>query len=195
MDLDGIGEDEKPTRSDKLNLEIPTPARRKADEIKRKKADREARGVKGPDIPANRRSPARDIARSLVDDPVYLKKLRKRLYDGIAGPVEIWLWRYAFGDPGKNEEEARRQAELYEKMRADMRAFLKDAPERAKLLELAVTRAPRLLPLPRQPTMEELEAAERGIGQAYRDGESPEKIAAAEKAVGQAWRDSADGGF
>jgi hypothetical protein len=43
--------------------------------------------------------------------------------------------------------------------------------------------------------MEELEAAERGIGQAYRDGESPEKIAAAEKAVGQAWRDSADGGF
>lgn len=167
MELPGIGEDERPERSDKLNLEIPTPARRKAIELKRKKAqreareaDRQARGVKGPDIPGARRAPARDIARSLIDDPVYLKKLRKRLYDGEAGPVEIWLWRYAFGEPGKNEDEARRQQEMYEKMRADMRAFLRDAPERAKLLELAVTRAPRSLPLPRQPTMEELEEDE-----------------------------------
>jgi hypothetical protein len=156
MDLDGIGEDEKAPRSHKLNLEIHTPASRKRAEMKAKKA---ARAAAGDDTDQGTKS-GRSLAKILALDSRYQKNLLKRMRQGIAGPVEIWVWRYAFGEPEKNVEEAKRQTEAYEKMRADVRNFLETAPERSKILEAAVTRAPRLLPLPRQPSMAELEGLE-----------------------------------
>lgn len=165
MDLEGIGEEPKKERSHKLKLEILTPARRKRLAIQKRKAEREALGIKGPDVLASRRAPARDVALALVEDPKYLKNLMKRLRDGTAGPMEIWVWRYAYGDPAKSDEENKRQVERYERMRAEVLEFLKKAPERAAQLEAAVTKSPKFLPLPELPgqeTMEELEEAEQG---------------------------------
>jgi hypothetical protein len=164
MDLEGIGEPEKKPRSHKMNLEILTPARRKKLQFEKKKAENEAKGIEST---ASKRSTARDLARTLVEDEDYQKKLLKRLKDGIAGPIEIWLWRYAYGDPAKSDEEAARQTERYEKMRAEVLEFLKAAPERAAVLEAAVIRAPKALPLPRQPTMEELEADVQAFDKAH----------------------------
>jgi hypothetical protein len=156
VELEGIGEDEKPPNVQKLVLEIPTASRRKHNEFKAKKA---ARAAAGDESDQGSKS-GRSVAKMLLDSPKYRKKLAKRLEDGIAGPIEIWLWRYAYGEPEKNVEEQKRQLEAYEKMRNDVKAFLEAAPERSRVLEAAVTRAPRLLPLPRQPTMAELEAQE-----------------------------------
>lgn len=162
MDLEGIGEPEKAPRSHKLKLEILTSSARKRAVLTRKKAENEAKGIVSA---GSKRSTARDVALRLVEDQKYQKNLLRRLRDGIAGPIEIWLWRYAFGDPAKSDEESKLQHERYEKMRAEVLEFLKSAPERARVLEAAVTKAPRLLPLPALPgreSMEELEEQEKG---------------------------------
>ena len=42
---------------------------------------------------------AREFAARLIDDPEYRERLRQRLLEGTAGPVELLLWHYAWGRP------------------------------------------------------------------------------------------------
>ena len=42
---------------------------------------------------------ARDVCSRLVDDPVYLEALRRRLIGGTAGAMEVLVWHYAKGRP------------------------------------------------------------------------------------------------
>ena len=126
-------------------IEITTPAQRRKKAIVAKQKER------GHLVGRDSQSPApgaREIARKLVEDPKYLRGLKKRLIAGIAGPVEVWIWRYAYGEPEKNEAERQRELERFERMREQLRHFLEKAPERAAVLDASVQRAPRLLPLP-----------------------------------------------
>lgn len=42
---------------------------------------------------------AREFAARLIEDPEYGERLRLRLLEGTAGPVEMLLWHYAWGRP------------------------------------------------------------------------------------------------
>ena len=42
---------------------------------------------------------ARQLATSLIDDPLYLDALRRRLIAGTAGQIEVLLWHHAHGKP------------------------------------------------------------------------------------------------
>ena len=57
-------------------------------------------------VPNKATQEVKDLARKLVEDPVYLKKLagalRKR--KGIAPAVETMLWHYAYGKPKESIE-------------------------------------------------------------------------------------------
>ena len=47
----------------------------------------------------------RQVARSLIEDEVYLRRLRERLHSGeVSPPVETMLWYYAFGKPAETVE-------------------------------------------------------------------------------------------
>jgi len=108
---------------------------------------------------------ARSIARRLVTSKTYLRQLRGRLRDGTAGQIEIWLWRYAFGEPKKDEAELERERKRFAAMRAQVQELLRAAPERAHVMDGAVQRAPRLLPLPqREPEVVDPVETDDGTG-------------------------------
>lgn len=49
----------------------------------------------------------KDVARSLLEDPVYQAKLKQRLRDGKAPQIEQLLYHYAYGKPTDNLKVAR----------------------------------------------------------------------------------------
>lgn len=56
-------------------------------------------------VPNKATQEVRELARELVEDPDYLKRLRTRLLDGTLGPgVEQMLWAYAHGKPKESVE-------------------------------------------------------------------------------------------
>lgn len=140
-------------------IEITTPAQRRKREIQQKLAKR-GHAVGKPKKDAEVRS----IAQRLLSGKKYQENLQKRLEEGVAGPIEIWLYRYAYGDPEKNTAERERERERFEKMRAQVLDFLKRAPERAHIMDANVQRAPRLLALPSRPEPEIVDLPVRGNG-------------------------------
>jgi hypothetical protein len=44
----------------------------------------------------------KELARSLLEDPIYQTNLRKRLRDGEASQIEQLLYHYAYGKPTDN---------------------------------------------------------------------------------------------
>ena len=46
----------------------------------------------------------KDVARSLLEDPVYQAKLKQRLRDGKAPQIEQLLYHYAYGKPKERFE-------------------------------------------------------------------------------------------
>ena len=87
---------------------------------------------------------AKRIASKLVDDPLYRLHLLKRLRNGEAGAIEVWLWRWRLGDPPRaeqaTEEEDKRR---FEELRAEVFRALKSG-------EGAVLEAQLLGPAPRR---------------------------------------------
>lgn len=55
----------------------------------------------------------KDLARSLLEDPVYQTKLKQRLRDGKAPQIEQLLYHYAYGKP-KEQFEATKETTLEE---------------------------------------------------------------------------------
>ena len=105
------------------------------------------RGHRGPN--GSKAEVGRLLAMELLQDPTYRRELKKRLIAGVAGPVEVYLWRKAFGDPDKDDSERAAEAAKFEQIRTELRQFMLENKDRARTLNAIVTRAPRLLPLPR----------------------------------------------
>lgn len=93
---------------------------------------------------------ARVVARNLITDPEYQEKLRQRLLEGSLGNLEIWLWRYAGGDPKPDDAEMEAQKKRFEELRGRLQLLLRDSPEKARTLEAGVLGTKKALPLPRQ---------------------------------------------
>ena len=70
-------------------------------------------------------SEAKRIASRLLDDPIYRIKLLRRLRNGEAGALEVWLWRWKLGDPPRAEQ-ATEEADhaRYEAVRAEVRSMI-----------------------------------------------------------------------
>jgi hypothetical protein len=90
------------------------------------------RGVSGN--PAGRRPgtrnkatiEVREAASQLVDDAEYRQRLRERLLDGTAGPIELLLWQFAYGKPPARVEHGERDA-FGEMTNAELKAKLLSA--------------------------------------------------------------------
>lgn len=91
------------------------------------------------------------LASSLLNDPEYQQTLQERLRTGTAGPIEVYLWRKAFGDPEKDDSLRAAEEERFKKIREELRMYMENHHEKARVLDAVVTGAPRLLPLPRLP--------------------------------------------
>ena len=46
----------------------------------------------------------KELAQSLLEDPIYQAKLKKRLRDGKAPQIEVLLYHYAYGKPSQTVE-------------------------------------------------------------------------------------------
>ena len=90
----------------------------------------------------------KEIATALVNDPQYRKGVLERLRAGVAGPLEVHLWRLAFGDPQKDDSERAAEIAKFDKIRDELRDYMSKNRDQARVLDAVVTRAPRLLPLP-----------------------------------------------
>lgn len=88
------------------------------------------------------------IAVKLVNDPEYRAALAVRLKQGVAGPIEVHLWRLAYGDPPKNDSIRDDEMKRFEDMRAQLFAFLQNSPLEARALSVAVSRRPHPIALP-----------------------------------------------
>lgn len=103
------------------------------------------------DVPTTKKDfDARVLARDLITDPEYQEKLRARLLEGSLGNLEIWLWRYAGGDPKPDDAEMEAQKKRFEELRGRLQLLLKESPDKARALEAGVLGKKKALPLPRQ---------------------------------------------
>lgn len=151
--LRGIGTPEP--QSTKLNLEIPTPARRKHDELKKRKRE----GKSKPRNPEEKqkRLDVRAVARRLVESKKYQKNLKARLNDGtLAAPMEALIWRYAYGDPVKDAGERERELARYHAMRKRLAAFMMAVdPAKLAAIDAAVQGSTKVhMPRPQLPAGE-----------------------------------------
>ena len=76
------------------------------------------------------------LFRSLLDQEYY-EALKARLKDGIAGPVEVLVLKYAHGEP-KIHHRAKEDETRFKGLRAAALKFRREHPEKAKLLDLQV---------------------------------------------------------
>jgi hypothetical protein len=88
------------------------------------------------------------IAKRLVNDPDYRVALALRLKQGVAGPIEVHLWRLAYGEPPKNDSIRDEEMKRFQDMREHLFTFLQDSPLEARALSVAVSRRPHPLALP-----------------------------------------------
>lgn len=58
-----------------------------------------------PGIQNRRTIEVREVCSRLVDDPIYLGALRRRMINGTAGAMEPLLWHYAHGKPVERVEQ------------------------------------------------------------------------------------------
>lgn len=120
----------------------PTPAPEYPDNLA---GAREAGHVKGGNGPPIATSPVRELARKLIEDETYQTNLQKRLNEGTAGAIEIWLWRWGYGDPKKGEDrEAEEDRRRFTEMRSSVLVLIREHPEIAGQLEdklLALTQS------------------------------------------------------
>ena len=78
----------------------------------------------------------REIARGLIEGEKYVTNLRTRLEDGTAGAMEIWLWRWAHGDPRRATEAGADETDRkFKTIRANVLTMLRDHPDEAEALE------------------------------------------------------------
>jgi hypothetical protein len=87
----------------------------------------------------------RDRCRGLLEDPDYVKALKLRLLIGEAGAVEVWLYRYAYGDPKPDKADQEEEREHFERIRAEVMQAISTGDKGAKILDISIQRASRKL--------------------------------------------------
>lgn len=81
-------------------------------------------------------SEARKVASKLLDDPIYLTRLRSRLRKGTAGAIEIWLWRWKLGDPPRAEQATEEtDRKRFDVLRSEVRTLIMQRPQEHRELE------------------------------------------------------------
>jgi hypothetical protein len=100
-------------------------------------------------LTSSRSERGRKLAMDLLEDPEYRKTLRERLMTGTAGPIEVHLWRMAYGEPQKDDSGKAAEEARFAAMREQLGRFLREKADEARTLNAVVTRAPRVLELPR----------------------------------------------
>jgi len=89
--------------------------------------------------------PLRERAREMLEDPDYLEALQARLLVNEAGAVEVWLYRYGYGEPKADKRDEEAERESFEKIRREVQEIIKKGKQEGKVLDLAVGRASRRL--------------------------------------------------
>lgn len=90
-------------------------------------------------------APIRERARALLENPAYLKNLQKRLIAGEAGALEIWLYRYGYGEPKADRGEEEEQKQEFERIRAEVQKVIKEGGKEGKILDISIQRSSRKL--------------------------------------------------
>lgn len=94
----------------------------------------------GPGRPAGSLNKAtreiKELARAIVEDPAYRKKLRRRMIEGKASHIEPLLWYYAYGKP-KERVEVSDGMELKYEYRARFAEIMADPEAKAAARILA----------------------------------------------------------
>lgn len=103
----------------------------------------------------NHRSPVatkdvREVAAKLVEDEKYQENLLTRLRAGEAGGMEVWLWRWAYGDPKRaTDAESARDRMRFDEMRRELRLLITQNPRaHAELEERVLARTVIAQPAP-----------------------------------------------
>ncbi len=127
-----------------LQAALPTPGNKKG------KANLTHAGEGSKDIAkvAAKRAaamPIRERARALLEDEEYVENLQKRLRAGEAGPVEIWLHRYAYGDPKPSKADEEEERQHFERVRAEVSRAIQHGGKEARVLDITIQRSSRKL--------------------------------------------------
>jgi len=89
----------------------------------------------------------RALAAKLVEDETYQKNLQKRLNAGEAGAMEVWLWRWAYGDPKRaTDAQGERDKQRFAEIRSEIRTLIQKPGLHAELEEKILARATIALP-------------------------------------------------
>lgn len=100
--------------------------------------ERDARGRFG----SSRAEQGRKRALEILESEDYIKSLNKRVAAGELAPVlEVWIWRIAYGDPPKPKEDTGEDEARFDRLRAKLKAFMKENPDEARTLGGMMARA------------------------------------------------------
>ena len=102
-------------------------------------------GNKGLTAQRIKNLPLKERARALLESPDYLEALQQRLVDGEAGAIEVWLYRYGYGDPKVDKAEDEEQKEEFERIRAEVVQAIKEGKLETKVLDISIQRSSRKL--------------------------------------------------
>ena len=99
----------------------------------------------------------REVAAKLLDDEKYQQNLQKRLNAGEAGAMEVWLWRWRYGDPKRaTDAEGSRDREHYAEIRKEIRLLIQTPGLHAELEERVLARG--AVPAPQLPARAPVQA-------------------------------------
>jgi hypothetical protein len=89
--------------------------------------------------------PLRERAREMLEDPDYCEALAARLLIGEAGAVEVWLYRYGYGEPKADKRDEQEERERFEAIRKEVQDIIEKGKAEGKVLDIAVARSSRRL--------------------------------------------------
>lgn len=92
--------------------------------------DRDAKGR----IETSRAEMGRTRALAILENPTYQASLLARMIAGTAGPVEVWIHRIGYGDPPRPKDDTSDDEARFDRLRAKLRAFMKENPQEARTL-------------------------------------------------------------
>ncbi|HEY6547631.1 MAG TPA: hypothetical protein VI589_06985 [Vicinamibacteria bacterium] len=95
---------------------------------------------------SSRAEMGREAALEILTSPVYRENLKKRMELGEGGAIEVWLWRIGYGDPPKPKEDSGEDEARWARTRDQLRAFMKENPEAARLMAEMIAKQPGKLP-------------------------------------------------
>lgn len=101
-----------------------------------------------------RKTVAAETARSILEQPEHVEKLKAQARNGVGkGEDQLppathkLLWEYGYGSPQKSREDDDEAMQKMEALRVAARAYLKENPEQAKVIDIAAQRSAARIPV------------------------------------------------